>query len=430
MTTAPVPLVGREAELAALSARLLGQDVRLITVTGQVGVGKSRLVAALFERLRDQFADGGAHLDLATADLDGLDGLGDRHFLLAVDGCEDRTRELAPKLAALVTACPRLSVLVASPSRLGVYGEAVVRLAPLRLPDASADMPAFASVPSVRLFVQRTQAVRPDFRLTETNRAAVAELCTRTDGLPLAIELLAAGMELSSPQRLIADMDRDLGCLTGTGSATLSRHHSMTAAIEWSLARLDDGERALLARLAVFTGHFDLAAATAVSRAPQLLAGLVDKNLLSTTECQDGDLIFRMSGPTRRYLVQRDEHRAAQRAHAEYFLGMADEDHSPELIDAWYPDIEAAVTYLRDSGDAAGMTKLTAGNARRPVEHPLTNREFEVAKLVACGMTNREVARNLGIAEWTAVNHLRKIMRKLECSSRVQVASWMTTLDR
>nr|WP_042189015.1 LuxR C-terminal-related transcriptional regulator [Kibdelosporangium sp. MJ126-NF4]CEL18604.1 Transcriptional regulator, LuxR family [Kibdelosporangium sp. MJ126-NF4]CTQ98089.1 Transcriptional regulator, LuxR family [Kibdelosporangium sp. MJ126-NF4] len=416
-TTAPVPLVGRDAELAALGTRLLDQDVRLITVTGQVGVGKSRLVAALFNQVRDQFSDGGAYLDDLTDAA--IDGLRDQHFLLAVDGCEDKTGDLAPKLASLVTACPRVSALVASPARLGVYGEAVVRLAPLQLPDA------------VRLFVERTQAVRPDFRLTEANRSAVAELCARTDGVPLAIELLAAGMELSSPHRLLAEVDRDLGCLTGTGSATLSRHHSMTAAIEWSLARLDPDERDLLARLAVFTGHFDVPAATAVGRAPRLLVGLVDKNLLSTTECQDGDLIFRMSGPTRRYLVQRHEHRAARRSHAEYFLGMVDEAPPLELLEAWHPDIEAARTYLDESGDQAGVTRLADSlKRRRRVDHPLTNREFEVAQLVACGMTNREVARKLGIAEWTAVNHMRKIMRKLECSSRVQVASWLTTLDR
>ncbi|CAM4011767.1 LuxR C-terminal-related transcriptional regulator [Kibdelosporangium persicum] len=702
---APVPLVGRDAELTALRARLLGRDVRLITVTGQVGVGKSRLVTALFDEVRGRFTGGAAFLDLTGTDLDGVDVPRDRHFLLALDGCEDHHTET---LAALVTAHPKLTVLVAAPARLGVYGEAVVRLAPLQLPDVAkaTDLTALERVPAVRLFVERTRAVRPDFTLTDANRAAVTELCVWTDGVPLAIELLAARMELSSPQRLLAELNDDPDGLAGDGSVTLSRHHSMTAAVEWSLARLGTEERQSLERLAVFTGHFDAAAAGAVGRAPRLLAGLVDKNLLSTTECQDGDLIFRMSVAARRHIVRRQAHVPARRAHAEHFLGMAAQARTAlrgpeqtrwhELLDGWHADIVAALSFLRESGDDSALIRLasdlrdhwlagrlsegvrwlstptrltsrgaevlgdlllamgqrenaerrytqaaagyrllddSAGVARcerglgvvahhsgalaaagrllrtsvarlsgvdhavaslhlaeylldghgpqqaktaaeaalreftrhqdgrgvaqaqyvladiadaagdraealrlcrkalgsfvdatglerlavllaggrdrtgcehamralgaaaamrestghaaspalraasaeaeslvrarlgdqavgelradgaaQPVhvvvaealaplerrsgrgrswnEHPLTDRELEVAELVACGMTNREVARRLGIAEWTAVNHLRKIMRKLDCSSRVQVASWMTTLER
>ncbi len=702
-----MPLIGRDDELAGVRGRLTDPTGRLLTVTGPVGVGKSRFVAALADDVSAAFKDGREYVDLTgtkpAGDLDDLlaGSLADRpapaggdpalprdrQCLLVLDGCERLTATLAPRLDTLLSACPQLTVLAASPARLGIYGEVVVRLAPLRVPDPTqaADPAALSRIPAVRLFVERTQAIRPDFRLTDANQAAVAELCARTDGLPLAIELLAARMALSSPQRLLAELDRDVGSLTGTDSDTLSRHHSMTAAIESSLDLLSEQERLLIDRLAVFAGYFDAAAAAAVGgTTPEqtclLLAGLTDKNLLCTAECPDGDLMFRLFRLTRRYLQRRPltaDYRALRRAHANHVLALAAAgpdspglDRAPqlELVGSWHEDILTALAYLDESGDrvsmdrlasalrdhwragwltegirwltgsgrltpqgagvlgelllekarldaeqgrgedlvatdrlsgtelgtallelagylfaahhrgqanrfaeaalgeftrhqdtrgiahahyvladvassagdrtkalrlcrkalsglrelpdpvghAAGLERLAvlliagpgcapdkleqavcalgaaaglrasaghagpptlsaavvsaeslarawlgnqavdeylAAGAARPADtviaeaiappgqrptvrprslprqrndHLLTRREWEVAELVACGMTNREVARRLGIAEWTAVNHLRKIMRKLDCCSRVQVAGWFT----
>jgi predicted ATPase/DNA-binding CsgD family transcriptional regulator len=271
-------------------------------------------------------------------------------------------------------------VLVTGPERLGVYGEILLRLDPLALPspERSEDLPTMQQIPSVLLFVQRTRMVRPNFALTNENLDAVAKLCIRTDGIPLAIELAAARMKLLSPQRLLAELDKDLDSLSGTEFDTLSRHRGMRQAIERSLGGLKREERAFLARLAMFGKEFDAAAAVGMSTidaggTQQLLERLVDKNLLRTTECPDGDLIITMLGLTRQYLLERlgeqEDSKGIRSDHARYFLSMTrsaeaalrgpEQTRWLQQMDHWHLDITTALRYFEEVGDGASLIAMT-----------------------------------------------------------------------
>ncbi|GAB3476643.1 ATP-binding protein [Amycolatopsis cihanbeyliensis] len=405
---APTELVGRAVEFGSLRDELLGPGGRMITVTGPVGVGKSRLAAALFEHVSPEFEDGGCFLDLTDVDPLRPDGvlaamitmaeaeagteaataqervvsyLRDKHFLLVLDGCEHLMEMLPSLLAALVTACPRLSTLVVSLEPLRVYGEALFRLTPLPVPDPRRcdDLAALQQVPAVLLFVQRTRAVRPGFTLTTENREAVARLSVLTDGLPLAIELAAAQMKLSSPQNLLATLDGDLARLSGTGSDTLSRHHCMRAAVAWSLKRLRNDEQMFLGSLALFPDQFDLDAAGGVARTGaaethRFLEQLVDRNLLQTGECLDGDLTFSMFGLTRLYVLQwlrqTGDYERVLRGHADYFLDMAETAESAlagpgqarwlHRLESWHGAVEVALRFLTSAGDGARAVSLAS----------------------------------------------------------------------
>jgi predicted ATPase/DNA-binding CsgD family transcriptional regulator len=414
MVHAPTSFVGRDAEFAELRNKLLDPAFRLITLTGPVAVGKSRLVAALFEDLAFDFPHGGRFVDLDDAEspypadhlavhpaihLAGALGLHsadlvdepdtardlllsylhDRDFLLVIDAGERVLTELAPLVAGLVSACPRLTVLVAAPEPLAVYGESLVRLGPLAVPGDTHDLAELERVPAVQLFVHRARAVRPGFTLTEDNREAVAALCRRLDGLPLAIELAAASVKLSSPQALLADLDDDLGVITGTAADTMSRYTDMDKAIEAGLRRLNSVERAFLDRLAAFAGEFGAAAAKGVARpwagqAAQLIESLVDKNLLLAGDRPDGEIGFRLLGLVRRQLLnglrKRGEYDEVMRAHADYFQAMARAARTgltggeqswwlSRLVD-WHADLQAALRFLVDAGAGAATAGLAA----------------------------------------------------------------------
>lgn len=408
-------LVERSSELTELHRLLHSPDVRIVTVTGTVGVGKSRVAERVFRSAAKEFQDGGRIVDLGEpvfrpgreqdlpellADALGLDagpgdegtageaprdrlfeGLREREFLLLLDGCDGIREQLAPLVAALVKDCPGLTVLVTGPERLGVYGEVLLRLEPLGLPSSerSEDLETMQQVPAVRLFIQRTRMVRPNFALTNENLDAVAKLCFRTDGIPLAIEFAAARMKLLSPQRLLAELDKDLQSLSGTEFDTLSRHRGMRQAIEQSLSGLTADEKEFLTRLATFSREFDAAAAEGVSpvgstATQQLLERLVDKNLLRTTECPDGDLVITMLGLTRQYLLSRleeDGDATGIRAdHARYVLSLTasaeEELRGPEQsralaqYDHWSLDIDAALRHFTDSGDGESVIRTAS----------------------------------------------------------------------
>ncbi|MEO5877783.1 MAG: AAA family ATPase, partial [Streptosporangiaceae bacterium] len=405
MIYAPTPLVGREREFAELRNRVLDPATRMLTVTGPVGVGKSRLVAALFEHVSYEFAHGGRYLDLSaadeTADLAetlisalGVTGedqalpadrlaahLRDKHFLLVVDGCELVLKPLVPLVTNLVSTCPRLSVLISSPERMGVYGEGLVRLGPLPVPGPTIpkNLTELERIPAVQLFVHRSRAVRPGFVLTEENREAVGRLCQMLDGLPLAIELASARMKLSSPQALLSELESDLGVLSGTRADTMSQHIDLRSAVEWSLSRLKRPEQVFLSRLAIFTGEFGFAAAKGLSKVSatqtqDLLETLVDRNILLTDERPDGELGFRMLGLIRRYALEwlrrTGDYTKVMRGHADYFMAMAQtaetELFGPEQswwldqLSYWHHDISAALQFLADSGDGPGLAGLAS----------------------------------------------------------------------
>ncbi len=291
----PVPalltsLVGREREVEHVCALIHREDVRLLTLTGPGGVGKTRLALAASAAAADDFADGVRFVPLAAVqdhqlvaavlaqavgvrDLGALPfadqvraAAGETEALLLVDNFE-HLLPAAPLLTELLSACPRLTLLVTSRERLRLSGERDLPVTPLACPDPDRLPPLeqVADAPAVRLFVERSLAADPAFALSDENAAAVAAICHRLDGLPLALELAAARGPHLPPAALLARLARQLPLLTGGPRDVPERLRTMRAAIAWSHDLLTDEEQALFRWLAVFVGGFTLDAAEAVS---------------------------------------------------------------------------------------------------------------------------------------------------------------------
>jgi predicted ATPase len=267
-----------------------------------------------------------------------LDTLADflraRGLLLILDNAE-HLLEFAPFVANLLSACPRLKILATSRQPLRLRGEHEVHVAPLVVPELRADEPfeRLAQNESVRLFVSRARDVRPDFELTESNVANVAELCRRLDGLPLAIELAAPRIRLLSPSALLERLESRLGLLTGGARDAPDRQQTLRAAIAWSYGLLSPAEQQFFLRLAVFVGGFTLDAAEAVaadvgSDTLELVSSLLEKSLLQRQASADGESRFRMLELVREFGLEQvaytGEEADSRQRHYGYFLSLSE----------------------------------------------------------------------------------------------------------
>jgi predicted ATPase len=336
------------------------EQARLVTLTGVGGSGKTRLAIAAATQLVDAFPDGVWFVDLAgVTDPAGVlptiaqvlavresEGrslvvslaayLRHKRLLLVLDNFE-QVVAAALALYALLAEAPALAVLVTSRSLLRLDGEQVYAVPPLPLPapEHVADAAALAQNPAVRLFVERGQAVRPDFALTAANAAAIAAICTQLDGLPLALELAAARVRMLPPRALLARLEQRFTLLVGGERNRPARQQTLRGTLQWSWELLQPAEQTLFRRLSVFAGGFTLAAAEAVcSPAGELdvlegLASLVDQSLVQQQDDSSGEARFRLLATLQEFALEQleaaGEGEALRRRHAEYYGALAEQ---------------------------------------------------------------------------------------------------------
>jgi predicted ATPase/class 3 adenylate cyclase len=380
----PTPLVGREGELEEVLALLRSSDVRLLTLIGPGGTGKTRLGLQAAAEIMDEFEDGVFFVALAPiadpalvaptiARTLGLTESGDqppeellvgylrgRQTLLLLDNFE-QILESAPLLDGLLAAAASLKVLATSRTPLRLYGEHEFPVPPLSLPDPHSLAPVedLTKYEAVRLFVERARAIRPEFSLTEENAPAVVEICARLDGLPLAIELAAARTKLLPPQAMLSRLGDRLKLLTGGALNLPERQRTLRNAIAWSYEMLDEGEETLFGRFAVFAGGATLEAIEEVCDlrgdlpvdALEGVSSLLDKSLLRQVEGQGLEPRLMMLETIREFALEKfeesEDSEAIKRTHVEYFLALA-EEAEPKL---WGPEDAAWLDRLEREHD-------------------------------------------------------------------------------
>ena len=375
-------LVGRDTDVAAVTGLLTAPGRRLVVLTGAGGTGKTRLALAVADRSRDQWPDGAAFVDLSPVSdprlvpdaivaalglvgqgrerpLDTLQrALAGREMLLILDNFE-QVLDAAPMVADLLERVAGLRVLVTSRVVLRVRGEQEWRVEPLGVPLPGSPLAAVAESPAVRLFVDRVRDVQSGFTVTSQNAEAVAELCRRLDGLPLALELAAASMRLLTPEQVLAGLPQRLEH-PGALADLPGRQQTLTGTIQWSYDLLPAPAQRMLSRLSVFAAPFTAASAEAVAGADgadalEDLSTLVDHSMVSPADRPDGQRAFRLLDPIRRFAAGQLGDDSETFGHLEqYLLGVLDaaspqhgsQDSDMRRLDSEQPNLQAVLSWI------------------------------------------------------------------------------------
>jgi predicted ATPase len=406
----PEPLtsfVGRDAEIRGCLEAL--RHCRLLTLTGSAGCGKTRLALKLTETLRGVFPDGAWLVDLsalsdpsrvpislasALAIHEGaaepllaniVHRLAGKRLLLLLDNCEHLLATCSHVARELLEGCPEIVILATSREPLHLPGEQTYQVPTMAVPDPDLNSRQIESVESVRLFMERARALVPQFRPSGKAAAAVAEICRRLDGIPLAIELAAARVKLLAPEEILDLLGDRFRLLIGGSDAGLPRHHTLAAAIDWSHGQLDESERRMFRSLAVFSGGWRLDAATAICGGGAdrietlgIMTRLVDKSLVLPEQSLTSTSRCRYLETVRQYALDRlrvaGEEEAARGSHLAYFVDLA----------------ERAALELTGPGQTEWLSRLAAEN------------ENLLAALDYCSVSpaRDEVALRLSVSLW------------------------------